>query len=384
MFNPHLKEVKKSATLKITSLTKKLIKEKKDAVNFAAGELDFDTPSFVKEKAIEAIKEGFTKYTPSTGILELKEKIAEKLKKENKIMVGPENIIITTGAKFAVFVGIFSLLEENQEVIIPSPYWVSYPEMVKLAGGKIKFLPTRRENDFKIDLDDLKKAITPKTKLLILNYPNNPTGQTYSYEELKNIYEFLKDKNIFVISDEIYEKLVYDGISHTSFSSFPDALEFTLMVDGFSKTFSMTGWRLGYLVAKEEIIQQASKIVDHTTSCAVSISQKAALVSLEHPEWIEKIRREFEERRDLIFEGLSNCEKIKPLKPQGTFYLFCDITDTGFNSFDFCSQLLEKYLVSCIPGEPFGQDNFIRISFSTSKEQIKKGIERIREFLKNI
>lgn len=384
MFNPRLKEIKKSATLKITSLTKKLIREKKDVVNFAAGEPDFDTPSFVKEEAIEAIKEGFTKYTPSTGILELKEKIAEKLKKENKLEVKPENIIVTTGAKFAVFIGIFSLLEQEQEVVIPSPYWVSYPEMVKIAQGKVKFLPTRKENNFKIDLDDLEKAITSKTKLLILNYPNNPTGQTYSYEELRSIYEFLKDKNIFVLSDEIYEKLTYDQNSHTSFSSFPDALEFTLTVNGFSKAFSMTGWRIGYLVAKEKIIEEASKIVDHTTSCAVSISQKGALASLDNQDWVEKIRGEFQERRDLIFEGLSHCEKIKSLKPQGTFYLFCEISETGLSSFDFCSQLLEKYLVSCIPGSPFGAEGFIRISFATSKDQIEKGIERIKEFLKEI
>jgi aspartate aminotransferase len=384
MINKRVFSLEKSATLKITTLTKKLIKEGKDVVNFAAGEPDFDTPFFIKEEAIKAINKGFTKYTSSTGILELKEAIVRKLKEENNLNMDSQNIIITTGAKYAIFIGMFTLLDEEDEVIIPSPYWVSYPQMARLIGAKIKILPTTKENNFKVKPEDLKKIITPKTKMLILNYPNNPTGQTFSYEELREIYEIIKESNIFVLSDEIYEKIIYDEIKHISFASFPEADKFTLTVNGFSKAFSMTGWRLGYLVADKKIIEAASKIVDHTTSCANSITQRAALAALKNKEWYNKIKEEFEKRRNFLWEGLSSLDGIEPIKPQGTFYLFCDIRKTNLNSFEFASQLLEKYLVSCIPADSFGAEGFIRISFSTSFQQIEKGLERIRRFLKEI
>jgi len=379
--NSRVISLNKSATLKITSLTKKLVKEGKDVVNFAAGEPDFDTPDFIKKAAIEAINQGFTKYTPSAGMPELRTAIAAKLSGQNAIKgARPENIIVTSGAKYAVFAAILALIEPGQKVIIPAPYWVSYPEMVKLAAGEPMFLAGDKSNGFKIDPKKLQNAITPDVKVLILNYPNNPTGATYSQQELEEIYKAVKDKNIFVISDEIYEILTYEQQNHVSFASIGNAENFTVTVNGFSKAFSMTGWRMGYLAAAAEIINSVSKIIDHTTSCACSITQKAALAALSDKAWQQDMKQEFEKRRDFIYEGLLSCPKLEPVKPQGTFYLFCDISKTGLSSSDFASRLLEEHLVSCIPAESFGQAGFVRISFSTSLEQIKKGLERIKKF----
>jgi len=383
MINPHVTALNKSATLKITALTKKLIAEGKDVVNFAAGEPDFDTPEFIKTAAKAAIDSGFTKYTPSCGLPQLRQAIASKLSQENNIPTKPEEVIVTSGAKYAIYVALTTLVQAGDEVIIPSPHWVSYPEMVELCSAKAKFLPST-SGDFKIDPSKLKEAISAKTKVLILNYPNNPTGITYTKQELAAIYEAIKDANIFVISDEIYEVLSYDSNVHSSFAAQAGAQSRTITINGFSKTFSMTGWRLGYLAGPAEIINQASKIIDHTTSCASAISQKGALSALEDKQWPKKVKQIFEERRNILWEGLNSYAELKPVKPQGTFYLFCDIRPSGLGSFDFASKLLEKYLVSCIPADPFGSPGFLRISFATSKEQIEKGIERIGQFLKEL
>lgn len=383
MINPCVSSLTKSATLKITALTKKLISEGKDVVNFAAGEPDFDTPKFIKDEAKKALDEGFTKYTPSSGIPSLREAIRLKLQKENKISLTSDNIIVTPGAKYALYVALLTLLKAGDKVIIPSPYWVSYPEMVKLCGAKVQFLSTVEENNFKIRVEDLKKALTSGAKVLILNYPNNPTGVTYSSEELEAFYSVIKGRNVFVISDEIYETLVYDGREHISFASLGDSSNITLTINGFSKTFSMTGWRLGYLAGPEKIINAASKIIDHTTSCACAISQRAGLAALKNnKEWQIYIRDIFQKRRNLLWEGLKSCGKLTPLKSEGTFYMFCNIKETGLTSFDFSSKLLEKHLVSCIPADVFGKEGFVRFSFATSTEQISKGIDRIKDFLK--
>ncbi|MCQ9206129.1 MAG: pyridoxal phosphate-dependent aminotransferase [Omnitrophica bacterium] len=383
MINPRVSLLKKSTTLKITALTKKLLKEGKDVVNFAAGEPDFDTPEFIKTAAKEAIDRGFTKYTPSTGIQELKEAVAAKLQEENNLIYSKDNIIITTGAKYALFVALFGLLDFGDEVIIPSPYWVSYPEMVKLIGANTVFLPTLQTDNFKINPKELEKVITAKTKILILNYPNNPTGVTYSKQELFHIYEVVKDKGIFVVSDEIYEVLTYDNKKHVSFASLGGAKDFTITVNGFSKTFSMTGWRMGYLAAPSDIINEISKIIDHTTSCACSISQQAALAALRDKNWKDNVRAKFQERRDLLLSGLSGCDKLRALKPEGTFYMFCDVSRTGLSSFDFSTKLLERELVSCIPADAFGKEGFVRLSFSTDTQQISKGVKRIKRFINN-
>lgn len=381
MYNPRVSSLDKSLTLKITALTKKLLKEGKDVVNFAAGEPDFDTPEPVKDAAIAAINSGFTKYTPSAGIPQLKEAIADKLTGDNGLKLSAENIIVTAGAKYALFTAIFTILTPGDEVIIPSPYWVSYPQIARLAGAKVNFLDCPESDNFKIDPSRLEKAITAKTKLLILNYPSNPTGVTYSSSELKAFYEVVRDKNIFVISDEIYESLVYDDLKHTSFASFPGAGDFTVTINGFSKAYSMTGWRVGYLAGPGGLIAQSAKIIDHTTSCVCSIAQHAAIEALKDKDWQKKACLQFQNRRNSLWEGLSGLEKIKPFKSQGTFYMFCDIRGTGLSSLEFSTRLLQEKLVSCIPANAFGKEGFVRLSFSTSAEQIKKGIIRIKEFI---
>jgi len=369
-----------SSTLKITALTKKLKKEGKDVVNFAAGEPDFDTSSFIKEKAKLAIDQGSTKYTPSAGTNELREAICRKLKEENKIPCESSNIIVTSGAKYAIFASMVTLLDKGEEALVPSPFWVSYPEMIKLCGAKAKIIKTKAKDNFKLTADALSRAISKKTKLLILNYPCNPTGVTYAESELKAIYEVVKDKNIIVLSDEIYEILTYDGAKHISFASIGDAHKFTVTINGFSKSFSMTGWRLGYLEAASNFIEAISKVIDHTTSCASSVSQAAGLAAIEDKKWPQTMRGEFESRRNLLFNGLSALKKIKPFKPSGTFYMFCDIKKSGLSSVDFSSNLLDKHLVSTIPADSFGAEGFIRLSFATSTQDIEKGIERIKTF----
>jgi aspartate aminotransferase len=384
MINPQVSSLSKSTTLKITALTKKLIKEGKDIVNFAAGEPDFDTPAYIKNAAIASIEEGFTKYTPSAGIPELREQIANKLRNDNNIDISGDNIIVTCGAKYALFAALLTITGANDEVIIPAPYWVSYPEMVKLTCGKIKFLPTLGQDKFKIKASALEKVITSKTKVLLLNYPNNPTGLTYTHSELSDIYDLVKNKNIYVISDEIYEILTYDGHKHASFASIGDAKKFTITVNGFSKAFSMTGWRIGYLAADREVIEEALKVIDHTTSCTSSISQRAALAALKDKKWSYGIKEEFQKRRDALWKGLSECSALEAVKPEGTFYMFCDIRKTGLTSPEFATRLLEEGLVSCIPTDSFGQEGFVRFSFATSLESIKKGIERIKAFLNKL
>jgi aspartate aminotransferase len=379
--SPRVTALSKSATLKITALTRKLISEGKDVVNFAAGEPDFDTPDFVKDAAKQAIDAGFTKYTPSAGIPALRQAIAEKLRRENRIECCEKNIIVTAGAKYAIFAAFAGVLDAGDEVIIPAPFWVSYPEMAKLIGANPVFLATDAAQDFKLDPAGLKKAITSRTKMLVLNYPANPTGMTYSVAELSAINDVAQKAGLFVLSDEIYESLVYDGAKHVSFAALPGAFERTFTVNGFSKSFSMTGWRMGYLCGAESAIEQISKIIDHTTSCATSISQKGALAALSNRSWQRDMLKEFTARRDLLWKGLSSIPKIKPYKSQGTFYMFCDIRASGMTSMDFAANLLEKELVSLVPADDFGAPGFVRISFATSQADITKGLTRLKSFL---
>ena len=382
MINPQVSALNGSSTLKLTALTKKLKKEGKDVVNFTAGEPDFDTPDFIKKAAKAAIDEGFTKYTPSAGVLELREAIVGKFKEDNGLAYSPNDIIVTSGAKYAIYIAMLTALDQGSEVILPVPYWVSYPEIVRLCRGQVKFLPAREEDGFKINIKELEKAVTSKTRMLVMNYPANPTGVTYTREELLPIAQLAVKKNFYVLSDEIYEKLLYDGLNHVSFASLADAHKITLTVNGFSKSSAMTGWRLGYLAGPAEFIAQASKVADHTTSCACSISQKAGLAALTDKSWQEAMCKEFEKRRNLLFEGLSACgKKLVPLKPQGAFYMFCDIRKAGLKSDQFCAQLLEKRLVSCIPADSFGAEGYIRLSFATSIADIEKGVARIKSFL---
>ncbi len=378
-----LKEVKPSSTLAITSKAKKLKSEGFDIVNLAAGEPDFDTPDFVKEAGIEAIKSGFTKYTPTTGIPELKNLISEKLKKDNRLEYEPNQIVVSCGAKHSIFNALFVLVNPKDEVLIPQPYWVSYPEMVHLCQGLPRFIKTLPENNFKVTPRQLKEQLSSKTKVFILNSPSNPTGCVYTEDELREIAGICVENKIFVISDEIYEKLIYDGLKHTSIAGFnKDIYDLTVTINGLSKSYSMTGWRIGYLAAAPNISEAVSRLQDHSTSNPNSIAQKAAVAALSYSgDFFSKVVKEFQNRRDYCLERLTKMARIKAVPPKGAFYIFCDITKTGLKSSVFANRLLEEKYVSLIPGDGFGMDNYIRISFATSMEQLKKGMDRLSDFL---
>ena len=364
-----------------------MIKEGKDVIAFGAGEPDFDTPDPIKNAAIAAIQSGFTKYTPTSGIPELKEAIARKLKADNGLEYNPSSVIVSCGAKHSIYNTIQVLVDEGDEVLIPIPYWVSYPEMVSLAGGKPVFIPTTLKEDFKINVNTLKKFLTKKTKILLLNSPSNPCGVVYRKGELEALAEFCVKNNIICISDEIYEKIIFDGIKHVSIASLSDKIKkLTVTVNGFSKSYSMTGWRLGYLAAEQEIVDAVSRIQDHSTSNPTSIVQKAALAALAMDnKFFDEIIVKFQERRDYIISRLDKMkDRIGYKKPEGAFYIFCDIKKTNMDSFTFAKRLLEEKFVAVIPGAPFGCRDYVRISFATSMEKIKIGLDRIQEWLGNL
>lgn len=381
-----LKKVKPSSTLAITSKAKKLKSEGFDVITLAAGEPDFDTPDFIKRAAIEAIQAGCTKYTPTTGTPELKKLICDKFKRDNSLDYAPAQIVASCGAKHSIFNAILVLVNPGEEVLIPSPYWVSYPEMVYLCDGVPRFIQTQAANHFKTTPQELIKSISPKTKLLILNSPANPTGCVYTEEELREIAAICVKHKIFVISDEIYEKLIYDGAKHLSIASFnKDIYDLTVSINGFSKSFSMTGWRLGYLGAPLEIAEGISRLQDHSTSNPNSITQKAGLAALSAPDsFFKEACGQFQERRDYCISRLKEMAKIKPVIPQGAFYIFCDISKTGLTSGEVARRLLDEKYLSVIPGEGFGADDYIRISFAASLENLKKGMDRLEDWLKGI
>ena len=383
MLAKRIKGISASSTLKITARAKALLKEGKDVVSFAAGEPDFDTPDFIKEKAIQSIKDGFTKYTPSSGIFELKKAITEKFKSDNNLEYSTSQIIVSCGAKHSIYNIIQVLVDELDEVIIPSPFWVSYPEMVKLAGAKPVFVPTQAKNNFKLTPANFKSAITKKTKVLILNSPSNPCGCVYHEDELKDLAKICVEKGIYVISDEIYEKLIYDSQKHFSIASFgKDIYGLTITVNGLSKSASMTGWRIGYLGAPVEIAEAIERLQDHSTSNPCSISQKAAVAAFElDKKVIEDMRAEFEKRRDYVAQRLDAIKKLSYVKPEGAFYFFVDISKTGMDSNIFAARLLDEQNVAVIPGESFGRNDCIRISFATGTKQIAKGLDRIEKFV---
>jgi len=381
-----LKKINPSSTLGITSKAKKLKSEGKDIVTFAAGEPDFDTPDFIKNAAVEAIKSGFTKYTPTTGIPELKKLICQKLKKDNALEYAPDQIVVSNGAKHSIYNALMVLLNKADEVLIPLPYWVSYPEMVNLCEGTPRFIKTSPDNNFKVTITDLKKHITPKTKVLIINSPSNPTGSVYNRSELEEIARVCVSKNIFVISDEIYEKIIFDGAKHESIAGFnKDIYDLTITVNGLSKSHSMTGWRIGYLGAPGDVANAISNLQDHSTSNPNSIAQKAAVAALSAPEdFTLKLCQEFQNRRDYLAQRLSAIKKMSFTLPQGAFYMFCGISKTGLDSMEFARRLLDEEYVSVIPGASFGMDDYIRISFATSMDELKKGMDRIEKWVEKL
>ncbi len=384
-----------SPTLAITAKVKQMRQEGIDVIEFGAGEPDFDTPTHIKDAAKKALDEGFTKYTPSSGMKELKDAICKKFETDNNLSYSPEQVLVSCGAKHSIFNTILTLCSEGDEVILPSPYWVSYPEMVKVAGAKLVILETTRENNFKISSQELIEAITPKTKLLILNSPSNPTGMIYTKEELLLISNILIEKGIFCVSDEIYEKIIYDGEKHISIASLGDEVKrLTIVINGVSKSYSMTGWRIGYAAGPKEIIQAMGNLQSHSTSNPTSISQKAALAALEGPvDTIDNMVAKFIKRRDYIVKRLNSINGIFCLKPQGAFYIFSDISQvTGKifreemikDSVFFAKVLLTEANVAVMPGSVFGMDNNLRLSYATSMENIIEGLNRIENIVKKI
>ena len=372
-----------SMTLAITTRAKKMSREGKNVINLAAGEPDFDTPSHIKSAAVSAINDGFTKYTPSSGIQELKKAICGKFKKDNKLDYKLSQVIVSCGAKHSLY-NIFQVLcQKGEEVIIPSPYWVSYPEMVKLAGAKPVIVKTDAGGGFKLTEKDLKRAISRRTRAIIINSPSNPTGNVYCIEDLSMVAKWAVSKNIFVISDEVYEKLIYDGLRHLSIAGLSRKMyELTLIVNGVSKSYSMTGWRIGYLAGDEKIVEAINKLQSHSTSNPSSISQKAALEALLSSEdSVIEMAGEFETRRDYMMARMKEIKKFNFFKPSGAFYIFCDISGTGIDSSAFAKRLLEEAHVAVIPGIAFGWDSHIRLSFATSMDDIKEGMTRIARWL---
>jgi len=392
-----VKTIKPSATLKIDAKAKQLKKEGVDVVSFGAGEPDFDTPEYIKLAAIESIKKGETKYTPASGILELKEAIVEKLKKDNNLNYKVENILISCGAKHSIYNVIQALVDKDDEVIIFSPYWVSYPEQIKLASGEIVVCPTEH-NDFNIDFKILKEKINSKTKLIIINSPQNPSGCVYELDTLQKLVELLLPyEDLYIISDEIYEKIIFDNLKHISIAQLDERIKKrTIIVNGMSKSFAMTGWRIGYIASDKEIIDAINNLQSHSTSNPTTFCQTASVVALKkenESDEIKKMLKEFSNRRDIIFNMLNNITNFKVYKPKGAFYIFPDISyyygrkingEIIDSSVKFCEKLLENKNVAAVPGVEFGCDNFIRLSFATSIENIKKGVERIKEFVLNL
>ncbi len=380
--NRRIETIVGSSTLAITARAKELKAEGKDVVNFAAGEPDFDTPDAIKSAAIDAIERGATKYTPSIGTLDLREAIVQKFQKDNQLEYKASQIAVSCGAKHSIFNIIQVLADQDEEVLIPAPYWVSYPEMVKLAGAIPKFLPTSADSNFKITAQQLSESITEKTKILILNSPSNPTGMLYSRPELEAIAAVCVKHKIFVISDEIYEKLIYEVSEYTSIASLgKDIYDLTMTVNGVSKAYSMTGWRIGYAAGPQEVMDYIKKFQDHSTSNPCSISQAAALQALHEPEEsIAAMRDEFKSRRALMMEAFDSIEEVTYIKPEGAFYLFCDFSKLG-ESLEVAKQILNEVNVAIIPGEGFGAPGSMRLSFATSAERIQAGTQRIANWI---
>lgn len=377
-------DIAESVTLDITSKAKKMVKEGIDVVSFAAGEPDFDTPKHIKDAAIKAINEGFTKYTPSSGMPELKDAIAQKFKKDNGLDYTPAQIVVSNGAKHSLANIFQALCEAGDEVIIPSPYWLSYPAMVNLAEAKNVFVEAKQENNFRVTEKDLEAKITRKTKCFVLNSPSNPTGAIYDSDDLKVIARLAVKHKFFVISDEIYEKLIYGNKKHLSIASLgKDINDLTITVNGVSKSYSMTGWRIGYAAGPIEVMKAISNLQSHAASNPASISQKATLAALTQDQsCVEEMKRAFEKRRDMMVSRINSMKKISCIKPDGAFYVFCDISKLGIGSVKLANKLLDEARVAVIPGEPFGADTFIRFSFATSEAAISKGMDRIEEWIK--
>ncbi|WP_298836394.1 pyridoxal phosphate-dependent aminotransferase [Clostridium sp.] len=385
-------KISTSLTLAITAKAKKMKADGIDVIGFGAGEPDFNTPKNIREAAIVAINEGMTKYTAASGIIELKEAIIKKFKKDNSLNYITDQIIVSTGAKQCLANVLQAIINPGDEVIIGTPYWVSYPELVKLSDGVPVFVETEENNKFKLTITNLNKVVTKKSKAIILNSPNNPTGTVYSREELMNIAEFAKINNLLIISDEIYEKLLYGTNAHISIASLSeDAYLRTIVINGLSKAYAMTGWRIGYAAGSKEIITLMSNIQSHTTSNPNSIAQYASVEALNgEQEDVHDMVKQFKIRRNYMVKRINSINSLSCIEPEGAFYVMVNISKilnklingkVIKDSISFSKLLLEKEKVAVIPGIAFGADNFIRLSYATSMENIKKGLDRIESFV---
>lgn len=368
-----------SLTLAIDSKAKQMKAEGMDVVGFGAGEPDFDTPDHIKMAAIKGLADGFTKYTPSSGIPELRQAVADKFKRENGLSYKPSQVIISCGGKHSCFNVIIATCEAGDEVIIPAPYWLSYPEMVKLAGATPVVLTTTDRTEFKVTPDQLRGAITARTRLFILNSPSNPTGSVYTPAEIKALGDICVEKGVLIMSDEIYEHLLYDGAKHQSVASFsPAHYDHTIVVHGFAKAWSMTGWRLGFLAAPEPIAKAIDAVQSHSTSNPTSFAQRGGVAALNGsqahlPSWLA----EYDRRRKFAWEKFNAMPGVSCVNSRGAFYLFPNISKLGLTSADFCARLLEQEKVAAVPGIAFGADDYIRISYATGMANIEKGMARI-------
>lgn len=387
-YSSRITNLQESATIAISTLATTLKAQGRDILSFSAGEPDFDTPEPIKLAAKAALDQGFTKYTQVAGIPELKQAIANKLERENGLHYESKQILVSNGAKQSLFNVFQALIDKGDEVIIPAPYWVTYPELVTYSGGSNVFIETNEQNGFKITAESLRQAITSKTKALVLTTPSNPTGMVYTKQELESIAQVLQGSSIVVIADEMYEKLLYDGEFVSVGSISQDMFERTITINGLSKSVAMTGWRMGYCAcADSTLIKLMTNLQSQCTSNINSITQKASIIALEGgvDTQIESMRQAFLARRDLAVAGINQIKGLRTLSPQGAFYLFISIGNAcGGDSMEFCKQLLEQEGVALVPGSAFGMDSFVRLSFACSSEQLSQGIARIAHFMQKL
>jgi aspartate aminotransferase len=378
-------EIQPSITLAISAMAKAMQKDGQDVCSFSAGEPDFDTPAHIKDAAKLALDRGKTKYGAAAGEPALREAIANKLQRENNLNYRAENVLVTNGGKHSLYNLMMTLINPGDEVIIPAPFWLSYPEMVKLAGGKPVIVATDQSTGYKITAEALNRAITPKTKLFILNSPSNPSGVIYTPAELQALAKVIVDRDILVVSDEIYEKIIYDGVEQVSIGSLgAEIFQRTIISNGFAKAYSMTGWRIGYLAAPVALIKAASSLQGHSTSNVCTFAQYGAIAALTgSQDCVETMRQAFAARRQVILDRLYQIPGLSCAKPDGAFYIFVNISNTNIKSLDFCSQLLEQQQVAAIPGQPFGADDHIRISYATDLITIEKGMDRLDKFVRS-
>ncbi len=380
-----VQSVTPSLTLAVTNQAKAMRAQGDEVYGLAGGEPEMDTPDHIKAAAVKALQEGKTKYTPAAGIPELREGIAEKLLNDNNLVYEPKQICVTSGGKQACFNTVLAMCDEGDEVIIPAPYWVSYPEMVRLVGAVPVIVETEEKNNWKMTAGQFEEAMTPRTKMVIINSPGNPTGSVYTEEELKAIGEVASYEDIMILSDEIYEKLVYGDKKHVSIAQISEELQsLTVICHGFAKAYSMTGWRLGYTAAPPELGAAIAKIQSHTTSNATSFAQYGALAALQGPQsFVEDMRNEYDVRRQFVYGRLAAIPNVSVTNPDGAFYFFVNCSDLGLKSQNLCDKLLTRYKVAAVPGIAFGHDASLRLSYCTTLDVLNEGITRFEEFCRS-